>query len=334
MTTPRIAVIGAGRMGSLYAQIIQQYPLANLAGLVCGRSERVKNLQVAFNVPVFFGAELARLWAEVPNLDGVIVATPEWEHMNPVVEAAKRGLPVLLEKPMTNNLQDSLELAKIIRQESSTFMLCHVVRFDPRYASMRNVVAGGAIGRVRQMHARRNADQQAAARILGRCHPAFWLTPHDVDIMRWITGQEVRRVAARYAGTGTGRADGLFVDLVFSDGAVGRVENSWVTPPLASARNCIFDVLGENGAVEISAYEQGLIVRIPDDRIKVPNTFEICNVNGRITGAFANMVHHFVDTVAERAAPAIGLRDGLATMLVADAISRSLETGSEVYVED
>ena len=233
---------------------------------------------------------------------------------------------------MAGDLAEARTLAGLAERLGDRFMLCHVVRFDPRYASMQKAVTDGAVGRVRQMHARRNADRDAAARILGKCHPAFWLTPHDVDIMRWVTGAEVRWVEARYADTGAAASDGLFVDLGFTDGSIGRIENSWATPPLPGSRNCLFDVLGDKGAIEVNAWEQGISVRGEDGHVSSPNTTEMCEVDGRIVGAFANMIDAFVGVASGiRVAPTT-IDDGMATMLVSDAIARSLDSGRRIDI--
>lgn len=334
LTASRIAVIGAGRMGEIYARLVDQHPLAELAGLVCHTETSAERLRGLFPVPVVSGGDLAALSAAVTGLDAVIVATPEWAHLEPVRWAVERGLPVLLEKPMAGNLTEALKIAGLVEAASGLLTLCHIVRFDPRYAALRQIIAMGNVGAVRQMYARRNADQVAAARILGKCDPAFWLTPHDIDIMRWITGAEVVSVTAQTIAGGSAASDGLFTDLRFSNGAVGRIENSWATPPAHHSRNCLFDVQGDAGSVEVEAWSQGVILRGSDDRATSPNTTEVCEVNGRLVGACANMIDDFVQVTATGRNPAVSMQDGLATIRVADAISRALASGGSVSLVD
>lgn len=325
-----IAIAGAGRMGELYARIIEQHPLARLTALSCRSEETANRLRKSFDVPVIASEDPAALSEAGGRPDALVIATPEWAHLEPVRWAASLGLATLLEKPMAGDLEGAEAIAREAASLGDRFMLCHVVRFDPRYAAMRNSVKSGAVGKVRQMYARRNADQVAAARILGKCDPAFWLTPHDIDIMRWTTGAEVSWVDARYAGSGSDASDGLFVDLGFTDGSVGRIENAWITPQMYNSRNCLFDLLGEEGAIEVDAWQQGIVLRGRDDRATAPNTAEICEVDGRITGAFANMIDAFVNVAAGRRASPVTLADGLASMRAADAISRSLASDGKI----
>lgn len=325
-----IAVLGAGRMGKLYARLIEQHPLARLAALTCRTQASAESLKTEFESPVFASEDMSEVDAIADEVDGVIIATPEWAHAEPLRWSAGRDIPTLLEKPMAGDLDEARLLAGLAKGLGKRFMLCHVVRFDPRYAALKEAVTDGAVGAVRQMHARRNADQAAASRILGKCHPAFWLTPHDVDIMRWITGAEVSWVEARYAVSGQADSDGLFVDLGFSDGSFGRIENSWATPPLTGVRNCLFDVLGDDGSIEVSTWQQGISVHSADGKVSLPNTTELSEVDGRIVGAFANLIDAFVGvTNGSRSSPAT-LDDGMATMLAADAIARSLDSGRRI----
>ena len=319
-------------MGRLYAQLVEQHPLTRLAALTCRTDTSAACLKNDFDIPVFASEDPDVLTPIVDQIDAVIIAAPEWAHLAPVRWSAANGIPTLLEKPMAGALGEAQAVAEAGTLLGDRLMMCHVVRFDPRYSAMRGAVAEGAIGRVRQMHARRNADQEAAQRILGRCHPAFWLTPHDVDIMRWTTGAEVEWVEARYAASGEAKSDGLFVDLGFSDGSYGRIENSWGTPSLPAPRNCFFDIAGEDGSIEVSTWEQGIAVHYGDGRVALPNTTEVCEVDGRIVGAFANMIDAFVDVAnGLRPSPAT-LSDGLATMQVADAIASSLSSGQRTTV--
>jgi predicted dehydrogenase len=234
---------------------------------------------------------------------------------------------------MSGNLSEALKIAELAETASIVLTLCHIVRFDPRYAALKQALDSGRVGQVRYMYARRNADQIAAGRVLGKCDPAFWLTVHDIDIMRWITGAEVVSVTAQTIGGGTSVSDGLFADLRFSNGAVGRIENSWAGPPAHNSRNCLFDVQGDAGSIEVDAWLQGALLRCDDDRATAPNTTEICEVNGRLVGAGANMIDDFVQVVSTGRQPAVSMQDGLATIRVADAISRAIVSGGSVTLD-
>lgn len=336
MSAPlRVGVIGVGRMGELYARIVRESPRAELVALVGNTAGRTEEAGRRFGVPAYAGGQVGRLWERHPELEAVIVATPEWEHLRPAVAALERGVHVLLEKPMAHTLADARVIAAAAGSARGAFMVCHSCRFDPRFALMREAVARGEVGTVHHIYARRHADQQAAKRILGRCHPAYWLAPHDIDLLRWVTGGEVVGVEARAAVDGTQSADAIFADLALSTGAVGRVETGWTAPRSGgSCRAVAFDVHGSRGVVEVTATGQGLAIHAEDGSVLAPDTHEAPVVHGRVQGAFPAMVEHFLGVAQGSQAPLVTIRDGLAAVAVAAAIERSLAEGRRVGVEE
>src|SRR5690606_13482874 len=107
---------------------------------------------------------------------------------------------------------------------------------------------------------RRYASPVAAERVLERLPMAYWLMPHDIDMMLWITASPVQKVMAYGRGGGTTRADFIIAVLTFANGAVGIVESSWGTPGGGRLQNELFTVRGTGGAVEVVGNETGIAV--------------------------------------------------------------------------
>jgi predicted dehydrogenase len=331
----RVGIVGAGRMGQLYARIVQEATGAELVALVGNTPAKTRQAGERLGVPAYAEGDFQTMWAHHPSIDVVIVATPEWAHLDPTVDALRRGAHVLLEKPMAHTLDKARQIAMAAEEASGVFMMVHSLRFDPRFALMQQAVAAGRIGEVHYMYARRNADQDAAQRILGRCHPAYWLTPHDVDVMRWVTGSEVVSATAQGTPDASQAADGIAADLRFANGALGRVENLWNSPPLnGRSRWGAFHVFGEAGNVELIPYEQGLKIFEVGGRITAPDTHEFPDLHGRVFGVFPALIHHFLRAAREEHPPLTGWREGLATMEVAEVIRRSLGEKRTVVVEE
>jgi predicted dehydrogenase len=319
----KIGLIGAGRMGSLYGRIVNESGMGKIVALVGNTPTKTRQAAQTLDCAGYPQGDLDSLWQK-HALDAVIVATPEWEHLRPSLQALERGLPLLLEKPMTDSWTDAQTLAQAVPQ-NHLIMLCHVSRFDPRFAHLREAVRAGKLGKVRHIYARRSADQATFARLAGRTHPAYWLTPHDVDLMRWMTGAEVVEVTAHGILDGTSHADGLFVDLRFADGTVGRIENTWTTQALQGIwRWGQFDLQGERGHADVTPSEGGYQLYSPDAPPDMPDMFYAPEIAGRIEGAFARLVHHFLRSVQHQTPPSITLADGLESLRVATAIKIAL----------
>ncbi len=327
-TPLNIGLIGAGRMGQLYARILQEDGRARVVALVGHSPENTAQAATQLGVPGYADGHTERLWA-AHDLDAVIVATPEWAHRAPTLDALARGLPVLLEKPIAHSLDDARAIEDAAAGQ--VVMPCHVCRFDPRFSALRVAAQEGDLGPLRHAYTRRSTPYPVYERLAGRCHPAYWLAPHDVDLLRWITGAEVVSVRAAALEDGTGARDGLFLDLRLSNGLLARVETTWSDAPLNGLwRWDQFDLSGEDGRADCIPSEGGLRVHYAGGRVTAPDMFLAPEINGRVGGAFAAMIGHFLDVITRRVPPLVTLADGLASIRVAAAAERSLHEGRTV----
>jgi predicted dehydrogenase len=329
----KLAVVGAGRMGRLYARIAAELPQTALAA-VCGRSESsVADLARRWGVPGYAGGDARRMLDARPEIDAVVVATPEWLHVEPALAAIRAGKHLLLEKPMATSVADATRIREAAEAAGITLMVCHQLRFDPRYALAKEAVERGAIGELRHVYARRNTTSLAAARVEGRIPLTCWISPHELDLLLWITGSPVVGVCARSRG-GARRPDGFFLaTLRFAGGVVAVFEQSWGTAPLGGRpRQAQLDLRGSTGAIEVTPQEQGLAI-FKEDGAEYPAVMESPVVHGRVFGVFPALVAHFAACVSNGRPPLVGGKEGLAAVAVAEAIARALQTGREIALE-
>lgn len=332
MTQLNIGLIGAGRMGMSYARIVNESRLGQVVALVGNTPAKTDAAAQALNIPGYAHANYQALF-DNHALDAVVIATPEWDHLTPTLLALEAGLPVLLEKPMTHQLEEAQKIAAASQHQ--LVMLCHVLRFDPRFAALRQMVQGGELGQIQHIYARRSADSATFARLAGRCHSAYWLSPHDVDLMRWITGAEVVRVRAHGIHNANQTHDGIFADLWFDNGMVARFENTWASQPLNGVwRWGQFDIEGTQGRVDITPSDQGMLVHLADGSVTSPDTVGRAEINGRLYGAFPRLVHHFMEAVLGLTDPIMTVTDGLATVRVAAAMERSIDEGRIIEMHE
>jgi len=329
----KVGLIGAGRMGQLYARIINESRMAQIVALVGNTPEKTEAVAQKFNVVGYPNGDYASLWQH--DLDAVIIATPEWDHLTPTLQAFEHDCHVLLEKPMTHTLPEAQKIYEASQANDKIGMLCHVLRFDPRFAILQQKVQAGDLGDIKHIYARRSADQATFQRIAGRCHAAYWLSPHDVDLMRWITGAEVTQVRAHGIVDAAQISDGFFADLWFSNGMVARFENTWA----GSGFNGVwrwgqFDIEGTNGRADITPSEQGMMIHKRDGSVTSPDTVGRPELHGRITGSFAALVHHFLDAILGYADPIMTLEDGLRTVEAAAAMEKSMQENRVVQIDE
>ncbi|MDB5522284.1 MAG: oxidoreductase [Rhizobium sp.] len=334
----RIAVIGTGVMGSFYARVLNEMRGVDLVA-ICGRSPApVEKLSQALNVQGYANGQYDQLLADHPNLDAVVIATPDGEHLGPLKASVAAGCHILIEKPLGVNAREAAEMTAAAEAGGKFLMVCHHLRFDPRYYALAKLVRQGTIGKVINIHARRNPAAGSPQRINGRVPAAYWVGVHDIDLVHWITGRRAVRVISKSTGTSLGALgvdDCVVSTITLDDGTLFTMENSWATPRTqGKPKSFLMAVRGTEGVAEVDAYEHGVNVYTatsapnPDGEV-----LYFPDLYGRATGVYRDMMDHFVDSVTTGKAPVVSGADGLAAVRVADAIVRSVETGTEVDVE-
>jgi UDP-N-acetylglucosamine 3-dehydrogenase len=328
-----IAIIGPGRQGHTYANILDELATTRLVAVGGGSKASTGRLAAAHGVPGYPDRDYHAMLAEHPSIEAVIICSSEWEHVAPALAAIEAGKHLLIEKPLAPSAADAAMIVERAEAAGVTLMVCHSLRFNPRYAAMRQAVRAGAIGEVLYAHARRNAGQTAVDRVLGKFPLAFWLMPHDLDQMLWTVDSPVVRVRAESHAGATTRSDFISATLTFANGVTGRVENSWGTPNQGGRpHNEVFSIYGTAGAAEVLGYENGVAVYKTGGVVEYPDTSYTPIIHGQTEGPFRSLTRHFAGVVRELWEPVITGRDGLAVIRVAEAINRSLIEGREVEV--
>ena len=191
MEVIRVGVVGVGVMGQLFARLLTELPNAGLCGVADMMRDKADTVGERFSVPAFSSAQDLLRNVEV---DAVIIATDESQHMEPAREAARAGKPILLEKPLATSVADGRAILQEVAKAGVPLMVAHCVRFDPRYAEARAAIRNGDLGHTIHLAARRNGPLPVGQRIAGRCSVSMFLGVHDIDFMLWATGRRVTQV--------------------------------------------------------------------------------------------------------------------------------------------
>jgi UDP-N-acetylglucosamine 3-dehydrogenase len=234
----RGAVLGLGMMGRHHARILQSNPAMRFAGAVDPGGDR-------------FGAvgDGALIFATVDELltapggapDFAIVAVPTEEHLPAVRELAAAGVHVLVEKPLAATADEARELIGIVRDAGIQGAVGHVERCNPALRALRGRVQEGQLGELFVIATERVGPFPDRVRDVGVVKD---LATHDLDLVRWLGGAPIERVAAQTQH----RMGRQHEDLVLVTGRLenGRAFNSmvdWLTPTKVRRTR----VLGERG---------------------------------------------------------------------------------------
>ena len=131
-------------------------------------------------------------------------------------------------------------------------MVGHIVRFDPTIQALKQHIDAGELGRIFQVACKRVSPFPHRVRDVG---VVLDLAPHDLDLIRYLTGKEPSHIYAQVAHRiHTEYEDQLTAQLRFSDGILGMLEINWLTP--TKVRDVI--ILGEGGVFRADCIRQEL----------------------------------------------------------------------------
>ena len=195
----RIGVIGVGIMGADHAErLSRRTARARLVAVADPDEVRAKDLATPFD-GVRSGADPLELIA-ADDVDAVVIASPGFVHEEQVLACLAAGKPVLCEKPLTMDSESSLRLVRAEREAGRRLVQVGFMRrFDPEYAQVRAVLAGGALGRTLLLHnVHRNASVPSTdfrSEMIVRDSLV-----HEVDVARFLFGEEVVAIVALKPG--------------------------------------------------------------------------------------------------------------------------------------
>jgi len=324
MDVMRVAVVGTGVMGQLFARLLTELPNAHLCGVADKILEKATLVGEEYRVPAFSNAHDL---LEQVDVDAVVIATAEGQHLEPVREVAQAGKPILLEKPLAASSAQAHKIVHIVADANVPLMVAHCVRFDPRYAAARAAIRDGDLGELVHLAARRNGLLSGAQRIAGRCSVSMFLGVHDIDFMLWATGRRVTQVYAmghRRLLKEIRVDDSIVSVLKFDDGTIATLETSWI----ASVPSWQFEAVGTRGVLHIATPELGTVRHgIGGSQAANPLYSFDPLPDGQTFNVYQAELMHFLKCIVTGQSFIVQPEEALRAVSVAEAIDRSVASG-------
>jgi len=334
----RLAVIGGGPgsfIGAMHraaARVDDRYEL--VAGALSSDPERSRDAAIAL------GIEPERAYADAYDLldaeagrndgaDVVAIMTPNDSHHAYSMAALDRGFDVICDKPITNTLDEALDVLSKVEETGLVFCLTHNYTGYPMVRQARAMVEAGQLGEIRLVQAEYvqggKADEEDPDPTDGlpwrydpvRGGPSLVMGDigtHAHNLVRFITGLEVAEVAAEIGHVVPNRLvdDYAGALLRFDNGARGSF---WVTQTAAGVENCLrIRVSGTRGTIEWLQEEPTRLIFKPLGRpaeVRTPNgpgTLALAARASRIVAGHPEGFHEGFANVYSDAAEVIAAR--------------------------
>jgi len=247
--TLKTAVIGVGSMGVNHARVNWEIPEADLVGIADENADLVRAVASKYSTRSFTDYET--MLDEV-RPDAVTLAVPTIYHHKIALKIIERGIPLLIEKPIAFTLEEGQEIIDAARKNNVKLMIGHIERFNPAIIALKAHIANDGLGRIFQMDAHRQGPFPARIADVG---VVIDLAVHDLDIMRFVSQNEIIRVYAETEKHIHSQHEDLLTGLVrLSDGSIGTLTINWLTPTKIRE----FIVTGERGLFRCDYLTQDL----------------------------------------------------------------------------
>ncbi|HAA03331.1 MAG TPA: UDP-N-acetyl-D-glucosamine dehydrogenase [Syntrophobacteraceae bacterium] len=311
----RVGVIGVGYLGRFHAEKYAALPQARLVAVVDTNPERAQ--AIAQNVCTQAVTNYRELIGQV---DAVSIVTPTREHFRVAHDFLAAGVHVLLEKPMTQTLEQADQLISMAENNGCVLQIGHLERFNPAF-----VAIGPRLHRPMFMEAHRLAmftERGLEVDVI------LDLMIHDLDIVLRIMQEPPTEIRASGIPVLTKLPDIATVRLQFANGAVANLTASRIsTKSLRKLR-----VFQENSYIVADYGQKRAYILMKEAERDISGFPEISMEDLEIeeTDALGEEIISFLDSVRTRRPPAVSGIEGRRALALAIEISQRIQEGIQL----
>jgi predicted dehydrogenase len=311
----KIGVIGLGRMGQHHCRVYSNQKDAQLVGVYDIDPLRTKETSDRYEVhPAICLEDL------LDQVDAVTIATPTPTHFNLARQCLERHIHVLLEKPITDTLEDAEVLAELANRSNLTVLIGHIERFNPAYVELKKVLERSSVIAInfRRLSPYRVSNTDVDV--------VLDLMVHDLDLASDLTAREPEVVFANGLMPFSASLDHVVAQLFYKNGPLVTLTASRVTEQKIRS----VDVTCEDAFIEADfmnksfsihrgstgeflgktrngvSYHQESII----ERILVPNVEPL-----------SSEIKSFLECILKHRPPRVSVDDGLKALRMARRIS-------------
>jgi predicted dehydrogenase len=245
----RAGVLGAGQVGRHHVRLYREIEDADLVAVADPDDDALTR---ATQGTLTTGYADYRAMLDSEDLDLVSVAVPTQLHYEVACEAMKRGIHVLVEKPLALTIEEGQAMIDAAESLGVKLMVGHIERFNPAVIEVKRRLMEQELGRIFQISATRVGPLPERIKGVG---VVLDLATHDIDVMRYLIEAEVERIYAETDRETSASEDDLIAGLLrFENGVIGVLSINWLTPTKIRQ----LSILGEMGMYVVDYLTQDL----------------------------------------------------------------------------
>jgi len=324
----KIAIVGMGGIGNTHARCYQEDPLSEVVAACDIIRERADAAAEKYDAPAFYSVK--DMLASGIAIDAASMCTAGKEnggdHYQPTMELLGAGIPVLGEKPISNEVEKGREMVALAKEKHLPYSINLNHRFTPAAVRARQWVDEGRLGKLHIINMTlwiNNPNETSPWFHLRALHP------HSIDVMRYFCGPVKSVQAFMMKGEGRTIWSNAQVNMLFANDVVGHLTGSYDAGGSFGLEQC--EVTGSKGRFVIDDACEVLTWTPRDSREK--EVYHYLGGMMSFSETFKSRIHRWLEQLAEGVKPEDvdgSAADALAAQEVIEAAIESWETHSVV----
>jgi predicted dehydrogenase len=339
-----ISIVGTGLMGLQHIKAISKSKKANLHSIV-DISDNAKKLSNKYKIPLY--SDVSPL-LKSNQLDAVIVATPNQLHEKHTISFLKKKIPVLLEKPISDNIKSAKKIIISSKKNKTPLLIGYHRRHNAIVSKVKTIIRSGKLGNIVSANVlcwlyKHKEYFKETWRISRGGGPLGINLVHDIDMICYLLGS-IRYVQA-FTTNKTRKhkvEDTATVSLIFESGALCtlNISDTIVAPwsyELTAGENPAYPVTnqsaymigGTKGSIQFPNLKYWFYKK---ERSWWNKIFLKSDINKKDDNTLVNQIDHFSDVVLKKVKPKVNGSDGLNSLKIFAAITKSAKTGKKIKI--
>jgi predicted dehydrogenase len=330
----KLGIVGAGRLGSFHADKAAAHEAVELVGVTDPSETARKNLAQKHGI-----RECATLTELMPLVEAVVIASPTFLHYELGDPCLRKGLHVLMEKPMCSSWNDARKLVEAAKRSNAVLQVGHVEAFNPAWIAAHELLHEVKAGFPVLIDAVRTSGYTFRSTDVGT---VFDMMIHDIDLVLSLIPSPVLSVdAIGFNVLGGPHEDIANARIQFENGSIAnlrssRVESKAVREMRITTPTCSVTIdFGTRTATSYQPDEHVLSGFFAPNRISPDRTatlapvfmkehFETEELTHDAVDALAKEMDDFVNAVQSGNQPRVSGERALSAIVIAEKIVESI----------
>jgi predicted dehydrogenase len=326
----KIGIIGVGYWGPNYARICYELENVELVWVADLNKEALQKIKQKY--------PLVKTTTDYQNIlrdktvKAVVVTTPAQVHFSIVKDALKAGKHVLVEKPLTANLEEAKGLADIVKQSKKVVLVDHIFKFNPAVNELKSLISKNKLGKIYYVSA-----FYTALGPIRKDVDAMWdLAPHWVYTINHLLDLSPIQVSAKGGDyLKKGMNDVVFLNLRYPRKIIANIHASWLYPQkvrslavVGSKKMAVFD--DASADAKLTIFDRGATYNSKDPNFA---NLQVIMRDGDIVipklpkkEPLKEALVHFLDCIVNSRKPVADVNEGIEVVKILTAADLSIKT--------